>query len=78
MKISVVLCTFNGELFIGEDKKMRYPEFLRVGIFKNMVKWIRNFDKKSPIYLCMESRKVWRDSLKDVSSSQEVENSLVG
>jgi spore photoproduct lyase len=60
---------FYGELFIGEDKKLRYPSFLRSEIYKNMVKWIREFDTKSPVYLCMENKKMW-DILQKNSSSQ--------
>jgi len=66
-----------GELFIGEDKKLRYPEFLRIDIYENMVKWIRKNDKRTPIYLCMESGKVWSNSLKQVKSSREVERFLI-
>ena len=65
------------ELFIGEDKKLRYPEFLRIDIYKNMVKWIREHDKITPIYLCMESKEIWENSLHQVNSSQEIENLLV-
>ncbi|MBN2120857.1 MAG: hypothetical protein JW734_07380 [Candidatus Omnitrophica bacterium] len=66
-----------GELFIGEDKKLRYPEFLRIEIYQNMVKWIREFDAKTPVYLCMESKKVWKDSLFEVNSAGQVEDLLI-
>jgi len=50
----------NGELFSDlVDKKMRYPEFLRIDIFKKMVKWIRSFSKDVIIYLCMEPNYIW-------------------
>jgi len=51
---------FYTELVIGEDKKLRYPEFLRVEMYKSMVKWIRKYDRKTPIYLCMEQQSVWQ------------------
>ena len=50
----------NGELFLDPiDKKMRYPEKIRTDMFKKMVKWIRKFDKKVIIYLCMEPEHIW-------------------
>lgn len=50
---------FYGELFLGEDKKLRYPKFLRVQIYKKMLQWIREYDTKTPIYLCMESADIY-------------------
>ncbi|MEM7816869.1 MAG: radical SAM protein [Candidatus Aenigmatarchaeota archaeon] len=67
---------FYGELFIGEDKKLRYPLFLRIEIYKNMIKWIREFDQKTPIYFCMENKEVWK--LLNKSSSKEIEKELLG
>lgn len=66
-----------GELFIGEDKKLRYPEFLRIHLYKNMVEWIRKFDKKTPLYLCMESKHAWEESLITAESSRGVEGRLL-
>lgn len=66
-----------GELFIGQDKKLRYPEFLRIHIYKNMIQWIKRYDKKTPIYLCMESENIWKNSLIPVSASKEVERFLI-
>ena len=50
---------FYGELFIGEDKKLRYPQFLRQEIYQNMINWIREHDTKTPLYLCMENKDLW-------------------
>ncbi len=66
-----------GELLIGEDKKLRYPPFLRVYIYKNMIKWIRKLDKKTPIYLCMESDKTWEEVLFKVNTVGEIEDYLI-
>ncbi|MFO8053074.1 MAG: hypothetical protein R6U54_03845 [Candidatus Omnitrophota bacterium] len=52
---------FYGELLIGEDKKLRYPQFLRKIIYNKMTKWIKEFDQKTPIYLCMENKDIWKD-----------------
>lgn len=50
---------FSGELILGKDQKLRYPEFLRKKIYAQLLKSIREFDQKTPVYLCMESKEVW-------------------
>jgi len=60
----------NGELLIDEkDHKMRYPEFIRVEMFRKMVEWIRKNDKKVIIYLCMEHFDIWKKVFK-ISSKE--------
>lgn len=54
---------FYGELFLGEDKKLRYPQFLREDIYKKMIAKIRRYDAKTPLYLCMENEDVWQKTL---------------
>ncbi|MFC1514610.1 radical SAM protein [Candidatus Omnitrophota bacterium] len=66
-----------GELFVGEDKKLRYPEFLRIEIYRNMVKWIKRFDRKTPLYLCMESTTTWGQALMKVDAASQVEKHLL-
>ncbi len=51
---------FYGELFLGEDQKLRYPKFLRKAIYTKILGWIREFDLNSPVYLCMEDKDVWK------------------
>lgn len=67
---------FYGELLLGEDKKLRYPEYLRKDIYSYMVKSIRCHDSKTPIYFCMENENIW--SILDKKSTIDVENSLLG
>lgn len=67
---------FYGELFIGKDKKLRYPKFLRLQIYQNMIKWIRMHDWKTPIYLCMEDKETW-DVLGKFNSTEEIENYIL-
>ncbi len=66
-----------GELFLGEDKKLRYPEFIRKDIYKKMNTWIRDYDTKTPVYLCMESRRVWQESIKEIENTKKVEDYLI-
>ncbi|OPX28649.1 MAG: hypothetical protein B1H08_05530 [Candidatus Omnitrophica bacterium 4484_171] len=68
---------FYGELLIGKDKKLRYPEFIRKQIYKNMVKWIRTHDAKTPVYLCMEDEDTWSVMDKPFTSSMEIEKYLI-
>jgi len=68
---------FYGELFLGSDKKLRYPKFIRKEIYKNMVRWIRSYDKKTPVYLCMEDKDCWSVMDKKLTSSKQIENYLL-
>jgi len=53
-----------GEFFAGPDKKMRYPEPLRNDVFSQIIKSLRNIISKNlPIYFCMESPKIWQNTL---------------
>jgi spore photoproduct lyase len=51
---------FYGELLLGDDKKLRYPEFLREEIYLKMIEMLRAFDQTTPIYLCMETKEMWK------------------
>jgi|LQYC01.1.fsa_nt_gi hypothetical protein len=53
---SKILC---GELLPGPDGKFRYLKTLRVEMYRKIVGWIRAYDPKQFIYLCMESPEVW-------------------
>ena len=53
---SKILC---GELLPGPDGKFRYLKNLRIEMYRKIVDWIRTYDPKQFIYLCMESSEVW-------------------
>ena len=69
---------FYRELFLGEDKKLRYPKFLRKEIYKKVLTWIREKDGKTPVYLCMEDREIWQGMDRKFNSSFDVERYLLG
>jgi len=69
---------FYQEFFLGQDKKLRYPEFLKTRIFKTMLKTLRSYDQQTPFYLCMEHKDMWDKCGFDLNSSQEVEKYLLG
>ena len=68
---------FYGELLLGKDKKLRYPKFIRKKIYQQMQKMIRKYDKKTPIYLCMEDADCWTAINKNFKSSEMVEQYLL-
>ncbi len=67
---------FYEELLLGEDKKLRYPKFLRNNIYGKMKNWIREFDQKTPLYLCMEDKTIWNNFNK-INSSAKIEKYLI-
>jgi len=53
-----------GELFtVPPDNKYRYPQPIRIEIYRRMNEWIRAFDSSVYVYLCMESAAVFRWAL---------------
>ncbi|MDD2702421.1 MAG: hypothetical protein PHC33_00190, partial [Candidatus Omnitrophica bacterium] len=50
----------DGELVLGFDRKMRYPERVRVAVYRGMIEAIRRRSRKVFLYLCMENRRVWK------------------
>jgi len=52
-----------GELFPGQDKKLRYLQKIRIELYTTLAILIRNYAPQTFIYLCMETPIVWRRSL---------------
>ena len=51
---------FSGEMFPGQDGKMRFFRPFRQEVFKKMLGWIHDLSPKTWVYLCMESADVWK------------------
>ena len=51
------------ELILGFDRKLRYPLFQRIRIYKKMLSWIRRYSGSVLVYLCMEPKGVWKEIL---------------
>jgi spore photoproduct lyase len=47
------------EFITGPDGKIRYFKPLRIKMYQNLLKNIRHYDKKTLVYLCMESPQIW-------------------
>ena len=52
-----------GEFISGLDGKMRYFKPLRIELYRNMVRWIRELAPDVLVYLCMEDDEVWQKSM---------------
>ncbi len=51
------------EMILGFDGKLRYPDFIRIEIYRKMIKLLGKCGiNKKKIYLCMESSEIWRKS----------------
>ena len=56
------LSLFSGELVTGEDGKLRYFRPLRVSLYRAMREEFEIYNADIPLYLCMESPEVWKES----------------
>ncbi|MDR1453616.1 MAG: radical SAM protein [Candidatus Margulisbacteria bacterium] len=65
-----------GELFPGRDKKMRYPEPLRIKIYRHLLKQIAASSPRIPVYLCMESPEIWKKVYNQLPAQVENLNEL--
>ncbi|MFH2013296.1 MAG: spore photoproduct lyase family protein [Pseudomonadota bacterium] len=68
------------EFVTGMDGKMRYFKPIRVEMYSRMLEWIRDYDPELCVYLCMESREIWRKVFKQdqVKSSENLVKILDG
>ncbi len=51
---------FLGESFPGLDGKIRYIKALRIEMYRKMVESLRSYNSDFFIYLCMETKEVWK------------------
>ncbi|MFH0731923.1 MAG: hypothetical protein V2A72_03250 [Candidatus Omnitrophota bacterium] len=51
----------DAELLLDFDLKMRYLKNMRVDIYKKVIFRIKKHSKTVPVYLCMESKEVWKE-----------------
>jgi spore photoproduct lyase len=53
----------DGEMILGFDRKLRYPEKTRLEVYRKLIGFLRKYGRRLPLYLCMEEKKIW-DALK--------------
>ncbi|MCX6349099.1 MAG: hypothetical protein NTV79_06320, partial [Candidatus Aureabacteria bacterium] len=51
----------DGELVVGVDGKLRYPDPDRYRIYRTMLAALGKWSPRLPIYLCMESEAMWKE-----------------
>lgn len=51
--------SLKGEMFPGEDGKLRYDGTLRTRMFQHVIQKFRKIDPKYPVFLCMETPESW-------------------
>lgn len=49
-----------GEHILSSDGKMRYIKPIRLDMYKKILSWIREYSKDIFVYLCMETKDVWK------------------
>jgi len=52
-----------GDFYTGVDGKLRYPPRMRIKMYNYMVEWIRKFNDRCWVYLCMEPEQIWRKTV---------------
>ena len=63
-----------GEHILSNDGKMRYIKPLRVEMYKKMLSWIREEAADVFVYLCMETKEVWKRVFGlDLENNQDLE-----
>jgi len=59
-----------GEFITGMDGKMRYFKPLRIKLYSNMLRWIREYSPDVMVYFCMEDEEVWKKSFGFIPSDR--------
>lgn len=66
-----------GELVPNPDGKMRYFKPLRVGMYRQVLGWIREKSPTTHVYACMEGPGVWREVFQRVPTEAELGQELI-
>jgi spore photoproduct lyase len=66
-----------GELVPGPDGKQRVWRGLRVKMYRQLLKWLREVDGRMPLYICMEPAAVWERTMGAAPSDRQVADGLV-
>ncbi|MDI6735461.1 MAG: radical SAM protein [bacterium] len=55
-----------GELILGKDGKMRYPDSLRIDMYRQVLKMLGQKYPQTNTYLCMEPREIWEKTYPEI------------
>jgi len=65
-----------GEMFLGDDGKLRYDQTLRARMFNHVIDRFKKHNVKYPVFLCMETPEAWLNTYavtpRQVSSVSEL------
>jgi len=67
----------DSELVPGPDGKERAWRGLRVKMYRQMLRWLREVDPQLPLYICMEPAGVWEKVFGEAPTDREVGQRLV-
>jgi spore photoproduct lyase len=65
------------EFIRGEDGKMRYLKPVRIGMYRQMLSWIRERAPEVTVYFCMEREDVWEQVFGFVPADREDLNRML-
>jgi spore photoproduct lyase len=66
------------EMVLSPDGKLRYFKSLRVEMYARMREWLTSVVPEAPIYLCMESPRVWREAFGFSPAGEQLSHWLDG
>lgn len=66
------------EMVPGPDGKERAWRGVRLQMYRTMLKWLEDWNKEIPRYICMEPAGVWERTFGEVPTDQQVAARLVG
>jgi spore photoproduct lyase len=81
-RFGAATAALTGELFLSDDRKLRYDQALRSRMFSHVVETFKSRDKSYPVFLCMEAPESWlstyQSTPRQVESVSELFKPIVG
>jgi len=56
------------------DEKIRYASEARISAYHKMIFWVRQFNSKVPVYLCMEPPEIWKSVFEEKPYQGKIDN----
>lgn len=64
---------FSNDFLLGEDGKFRYFKKIRIKLYSQLLKWLKDYSQDFPIYLCMEPTWMWEEVMGFVPQLKDFE-----
>jgi len=65
------LSIFSNEFIPAADGKMRYLKIIRQDLIQKISNWITTLSPTTPLYICMEKRSIWEQTMPHLPESAE-------